>query len=82
MDSGVGSALQRASMATSNALAVPLVSDKGLPERNAPAPAVPGYSAALQGPDRFLRRNFAIQRDQFTLPLPGTANTLGKSIQG
>jgi hypothetical protein len=36
---------------------------------------------SLTGADRFVRKNFAIPRNAQTLPLPGTAETLGKTVQ-
>jgi hypothetical protein len=57
--------------------------DPGIPGANINSRRrVLGISSDSTGNGRFIKQNFAIDRTSDNLPLPGTAETLGKSIQG
>jgi hypothetical protein len=79
MGNGTQSVTERQSALNSANRGNPVLGDSGIRTANQPV-SIPGLSKDLQGPDRLVRRNFTISRNQFSLPNPGMASTNG-SIQ-
>ena len=79
MGNGTQSVTERQSALNSANRDNPVLGDPGIRTANQPV-SIPGLSKDLQGPDRLVRRNFTISRNQFSLPNPGMASTNG-SIQ-